>query len=181
MPGMPHDVEESDATCPALDGEHPVSRPGIVGNVAFTAKPDVEAVEGVVKNGQPNPKQLQVKNKREAGEQFNLLGVSTRPSSSECIGNEMLDQERAYRDDAAEGMQLAQQERTSMTGSQRSNAFRGADGSSRTGGCRHETPCEIRDDKRTFYYLVDREGKSRRAAVTGVFDFKIPGQGVMLA
>jgi len=48
-----------------------------------------------------------------------------------------------------------------MACTQRRHASGGADGSCRTGGCRHETPCENKDDQRTFYYLGEGEGKSR--------------------
>src|SRR6266849_3578541 len=39
-----------------------------------------------------------------------------------------------------------------MVRSQGSYALGDADRSSRTGGCRHETPCETEDDERTFYF-----------------------------
>ncbi len=90
-------------------GEHPVAGPGIVGDVALAAEPDVEAVERVVENRQPDPEQLQIENERKAGEQFDLLGVRAGPAGGERVGDEVLNQERAYRNDAAERMKLAQQ------------------------------------------------------------------------
>ena len=102
MPGVPDDVEKNDAAGPALGGEHPVASPGVVGYIALAAEPDVETVQGVVENRQPDPEQLQVENKREAGEQFDLLGVRPRAPGSERIGDEMLNQKRSYRNDAAE-------------------------------------------------------------------------------
>ena len=64
----------------------------------------------------------------------------------------MLNQKRPYRNDAAQGMKLAEQERMALAGSQRRDAFVRAYWSCRTGGCRHWTPCAVRDDWRTFYF-----------------------------
>ena len=110
MPGVPHDVAEGDGAGPALESEHPVAGPGIVADVALAAEPDVEAVERVIKDRQPDPEQFEVENEREAGEQFDLLGVCGGTAGGECVGDEVFDQERAYRNDAAEGMKLAEQE-----------------------------------------------------------------------
>ena len=110
MPGVPHDVAERDGAGPALQGEHPVAGPGIVGDVAFAAEPDVEAVERVVKNRQPDPEQLEVENEGKARQQFDLLGVRGGATRRERVGHEMLNQERAYWNDPAEGVKLAKQE-----------------------------------------------------------------------
>ncbi len=80
----------------------------------------------MVENRQPDPEQLQIENERKARQQFDLLGVRGRAAGGECIGDEMLDQERADRNDAAERMKLAKQERMSLTGAQRRDAFMGA-------------------------------------------------------
>ena len=85
MPGVPDDVEEDDSAGPTLGGEHPIARPGIFGNVAFAAEPDVEAVKRVVENRQPDSKQLQVENKREAGEQLHLLGIAPGPRVANAL------------------------------------------------------------------------------------------------
>src|SRR5207245_10337004 len=73
MPCVPHHVEEGNGTRPALRSKHEVTGPGIVCNVALSAIPNVEAVQRVVKNGQPDSEQIQIKEKRKAREQFNLL------------------------------------------------------------------------------------------------------------
>jgi len=146
MPGVPPHVNEGDGAGPALQSEHPVARPGIIGDVTLAAEPDVEAVERVVKNRQPDPEQLEVENEGEARQQFHLLGVRTGPAGGERIGDEMLDQERAHRNNAAERMELAEQKRMALPGAQGRDASVGADGSCRTGGCRHSTPCDVRDD-----------------------------------
>src|SRR5579862_1464521 len=54
MPGVPHDVEEGDAAGPALQSEHPVAGPGIICDVTLAPEPDIEAVEGVIEDGQPD-------------------------------------------------------------------------------------------------------------------------------
>ena len=153
MPGVPHDVAEGDGAGPALQGEHPVSGPGIVGDVALAPEPDIEAIKRVVQNRQPDPEELEVENKRKAGQQFDLLGVSARAAGGECVGDKVLNQKGAYGNNAAQRMELAEQERMALAGAQGRNAFVGVDRSCWTGGCRHWTPCAVRDDWRTFYYL----------------------------
>src|SRR6185369_3740104 len=110
VPGVPHDVEKRNAAGPALGAEHPVAGPGIVGDVTFAAEPDVEAVKRVVKNRQPDPEQLEVENEGKARQQFDLLGVRGGATRRERVRHEMLDQECAYWNDPAEGVQLAKQE-----------------------------------------------------------------------
>ena len=58
VPGVPHDVAEGDGAGPALEGGHPVAGPGIVADIALAAEPDVEAVERMIKDGQPDPEQF---------------------------------------------------------------------------------------------------------------------------
>ena len=108
VPGVPHDVAEGDGAGPALESEHPVAGPGIVADVTLATEPDVEAVKRVIKDRQPDSEQFEVENEREAGEQFYLLGVCGRTTGGEGVGDEVFDQERAYRDDAAQRMKLAE-------------------------------------------------------------------------
>ena len=110
MPGVPDDVEENDSAGPALRGKHPVAGPGIFGNVALSAKPDVEAVKRVVENRQPDPEQLQIEDEREAREQFDLFGIRCRAAGRKRIRDEVLDQKCTDGDDAAERMKPAQEE-----------------------------------------------------------------------
>jgi len=107
VPRVPHDVEKRNAAGPALGGEHPVAGPGIVGDVTFAAEPDVEAVESVVENRQPDPEELEIENERKARQQFHLLGIRAGATGGECVGDEMFDQERTHRNDAAKRMELA--------------------------------------------------------------------------
>src|ERR1700693_1893739 len=101
VPGVLDDIKKRDAAGPALGGEHPVASPGIIRNVALAAEPDVEAVKGVVENRQPDPEQFEVENEGKARQEFDLLGVRGRAAGGECVGDEMFDQERADRNDAA--------------------------------------------------------------------------------
>src|SRR6266542_4380559 len=66
MPRMPTHIEEGNGPSPALRRVHPIARPGIVGDIALAAPPNIEAVKRVIKNGQLDTKQ------------FNLLRVSSR-------------------------------------------------------------------------------------------------------
>src|SRR5213080_4986686 len=68
MSGVPDHVEEGDGAGPALRSEHEIAGPGIIRNVAFSAIPNVEAIQRVIENGQPDSEQLQIKDKRKAGE-----------------------------------------------------------------------------------------------------------------
>ena len=99
MPGMPNDVSESDSAGVALRRVHPVAGPRILDHVAVAAKPDVEAVEGVIKNRQPDAKQVpDPDDEREAGKKRNLLGICLGPAGGKRIGNKMLNQKCADRD-----------------------------------------------------------------------------------
>src|SRR5882672_10128761 len=58
-PRMPNDVGKSDAAGPALRRVHPVAAPGIGDRVSVAAVPNVETVECVKRDRQPDPKQLE--------------------------------------------------------------------------------------------------------------------------
>src|SRR6202020_2361855 len=73
--GVPDDVKERDATRPALRCVHPIAGPRIIANVAVSAIPDVEAVESVKQDRQPNTEQFQEENQRKIREKTNLAGV----------------------------------------------------------------------------------------------------------
>src|SRR5438046_9776357 len=75
MPGVPDHVEEGDGAGPALRSEHEIAGPGIIRNVAFSAIPNVEAIQRVIENEQPDSEQLQIKDKRKAGEYISLLAA----------------------------------------------------------------------------------------------------------
>lgn len=100
-PCVPDDVHESDAPGPALDGVHPVPHPGIVTDIYFPAIPDVETVERVEQNRQPDAEKLEYRHQRKARQEPHLAGVSSGPADRSSVGNEnMFEQEGAYRNDA---------------------------------------------------------------------------------
>src|ERR1051326_1116637 len=53
-PGVPQDVSESDDSGPALRRVHPVAGPRIVADIRLAPIPDVEAIERVIKEGEPD-------------------------------------------------------------------------------------------------------------------------------
>src|SRR5467141_2677270 len=110
MPGVPDHVEEGDGAGPALRSEHEIAGPGIIRNVAFSAIPNVEAIQRVIENGQPDPEQLQIKDKRKAGEEVDLLGVGSWTAGCKGIRDEVLDEKKADRNNAAERVQATEQE-----------------------------------------------------------------------
>ena len=64
--GVLHHVDERDDAGPALRGVEPVARPGIIGDVGLALIPDIDAVEAVVKDRNPDEEQLEAE-KRRAG------------------------------------------------------------------------------------------------------------------
>src|SRR5207245_9981981 len=92
MPGMPAHIEEGNGAGPALRGIHPVAGPGILANIRVAAIPDIEAVEGVKENREPDAEQFQHDDKGETGQKFDLLRVRRRTIDRESIGHEVLNQ-----------------------------------------------------------------------------------------
>ena len=115
VPGVPDHVKERDRAGPALRRVHPVARPGIRPDIAFAAKPDVEAVEGVVADGNPNPEKLQQEDEGDAAQEFDLLGVGAWALGGKRVRDKVLDQKQPNRDDPGERMQAAQKKGVSLT------------------------------------------------------------------
>src|SRR5256885_6044999 len=114
MPGMPGHVEEGDGAGPALRGIHPVAQPGVIPNVRTPAKPNVEAVKGVIQNWQPDSEEFESYDERESRKQLNLFRIGVRAFGGEGIGNKMFDQKQAHRNNPAKRVQAAQQERVAF-------------------------------------------------------------------
>src|SRR5579863_1322219 len=51
---VPAEEEKRDQAGPALESKHPIADPGILRNVNLAAIPDIESVEGVIKNREPD-------------------------------------------------------------------------------------------------------------------------------
>src|SRR5437667_6488285 len=93
MPGMPAHIEEGNGAGPALCGVHPVAGPGILANIGVAAIPDVEAIERVKENREPDAEQFQRDDKRETGEKFDLLGIRRWAVDGEGGGDEVINQD----------------------------------------------------------------------------------------
>ena len=85
VPGVPDHVKESDRACPALRRVHPIACPGILGDVAFAACPNIKPIQGVVENRQPDSEQLQSHNKRKTAEERDLLGIGSGTFSGKRV------------------------------------------------------------------------------------------------
>ncbi len=110
--GVPQDVDECDSTRPPLRRVHPVAAPRIRTNIPVSAIPDVEPVERVKQNRQPDPEQFKKEHQRQVRQKADLACVSIRPSDGRRVRNQnMFKQEGADRDDPREGMQPAQRKR----------------------------------------------------------------------
>src|SRR5258708_38263337 len=119
-PSVPHDVDERDAAGPALRCVHPVPGPGIHDRVPLAPIPDIETVERVERNRQPDPKQLKEEYERKISEKAYLPGVSVRPADGGRVRNQnMFEQERAHWHDAGKRMQAAQKKRRTLSRAQR--------------------------------------------------------------
>lgn len=57
-PNVPADEEEGDDAAPALQDVKPVGHPGVAEGVGFALPPDIETVEGVEEDGEPNAQGL---------------------------------------------------------------------------------------------------------------------------
>ncbi len=135
---MLHDVDECDDAGPALGSVEPVAGPGIVGDVGLALIPDEDAVERVVEDRNPNEKQFQQKNERQAVQKCDLPAVGVCAFEGFGVRDEVFEKESPDGDDAAEGVQAAQQKRGALASAQRSDAgldfgsdFTGSDGTGR--------------------------------------------------
>src|SRR5580704_135577 len=71
-PRMPENVDKGDAAGPALGRIHPVAGPGIFHRISVSAVPDVETVECVERDWQPDAEQLKKEDQREICEKAHL-------------------------------------------------------------------------------------------------------------
>ena len=140
-PRVPKDISESNAAGPALGGVHPITAPGIRYRVPIAAVPDVEPIQSVEGDGQPDAEQFQEENQRKIGQKAHLPRVSLRPADRRGVGNQnMFEEECADRDDARQGVKAPQEKRGTLTRPQGSHSMRYSlrgtfrnPGSSRTG------------------------------------------------
>src|SRR6266849_3181668 len=86
-PRMPDDVGEGNAASPALRRVHPVPAPGIRNRVPVAAVPDIESVERVERDRQPDPKQLKKEHEGKIAEKAYLPGISIGAADGGRVGN----------------------------------------------------------------------------------------------
>src|SRR5271169_3472225 len=122
MISMLHHVGERDDAGPALRSVKPVARPGISADVGRALIPDVDAVEPVVKNRNPDEEQFQKKNERQAVQKLDLFSVGDRAFEGFGIRDEVFEKKSSDRYDAAERMQTAEQERRSLASTEGSDS-----------------------------------------------------------
>src|SRR5947207_471358 len=162
MPGMPDDIEEANSASPALRRVHPIPSPGIVRHIALAASPNVKAIKRVIKNRQPNTKQLQADHEGKATEEFNLLCVCSRTFGSEGIRYKMLNQKQSDRHYSCQGMQTAQQERMSLARAERSHAAFDLDRSCTAGSGCHGFLATSEMKRELFIMLAGEKGSQIR-------------------
>src|SRR2546423_14985890 len=89
-PHVPAHVEEGDGAGPALRRVQPVAGPGILTDIRFAPVPDIEAVDGVVGNGQPDEKKFQKEDERQSAEKANVFVISINAVGRKRIEEKML-------------------------------------------------------------------------------------------
>ena len=117
---MLHHVGERDDASPALRGVEPVTGPGIIADVGVALVPDVDAVEAVVEDRNPDEEELQQKNEGQAVQKLDLLAIGYWALEGFGVRDEVFEKEGSDGQDAAEGVQTAQQKRGPLTSAQRS-------------------------------------------------------------
>ena len=96
------DVDEGNNAGPALGRIKPVAGPGIIADVGLPAPPDVDAIQGVVEDRDPDAEQLQTHDEGQAIQKLDLGPVSVRALESLGVRNEVFKQKQADGHDAAD-------------------------------------------------------------------------------
>src|SRR5215467_12338309 len=102
--GMPGDIGKRDCAGPALRRIHKVAGPWVLAHIRLSAEPDIKTIKRVIKKRNVDANDLQDGHKRQAGEEFDLVGVCVWTIGGEGVGDEMLQQKCAYGYDAAQRM-----------------------------------------------------------------------------
>ena len=116
-----HEDQRDDAG-PALRSVEPVAGPGIIADVSLALIPDVNAVEAVVEDRNPDEEQLQQKNGGQAVQKLDLLSIGDGAFEGFGVRDEVFEKKGSNGYDAAERMQTPQQERRSLARAQWSDA-----------------------------------------------------------
>src|SRR5208282_186907 len=103
--GVLHNKNERDDPGPAMRGVKPIAGPGIVGDIGLALIPDINAVEAVVGDGNPDEEQFEQKNERQAIQKFDLLAIGQWAFEGFGVRDEVFEQKSADGDDATERME----------------------------------------------------------------------------
>jgi len=104
---MPGDVQEGDEAGVALGGVEPVPYPGIGGDVGFAAYPYIDAVSGVVEDGEEDEGPF---DERAEGDGLEVAGDFVIFGSGDeggAVGPEMFGEERANGNDSGKRMKFS--------------------------------------------------------------------------
>src|SRR5450755_4362829 len=116
--GVLHHEDERYDAGPALRRVEPVAGPGVIANVGLALIPDVDAIEAVIKDWNPDEEQFEQKNGGQAVQKLDLLAVGDGTFEGFGVRNEVLEKKGPDGHDAADGMQTPQQERSTLAGAQ---------------------------------------------------------------
>src|SRR5207248_749647 len=126
---MPADIGENHRASPALQAVHPIALPGIAGQISLAAIPDIEAVNTVKGDGQPDADCFQRQHQRQAAEKFYLPRIGAGPVDGGGIGYQnVLDEKGADRNDPSERVQPPPEKRMSCAGAHGGNTSSMGDG-----------------------------------------------------
>src|SRR5208282_5420219 len=93
--GVLHHKDERDDAGVTLGGVEPVTGPGIAGDIALALIPDIDAVEAVVGDGNPDEEQFEEKDEGQTIQKFYLFAVGGGTFEGFGVGDEMFEQESA--------------------------------------------------------------------------------------
>ena len=105
-PDVPADEEEGDDAAPALQDVEPVGHPGVTEGIGFALPPDVEAVEAVKEDGEPDAQGFDEQapgDGLQIGGSFVVFGYA---DERVAVGPEMFGQECADGDDAGKRVEF---------------------------------------------------------------------------
>src|ERR1035441_4272872 len=90
---MLHHEDERDDAGPALRRVEPVARPWVIANVGLALIPDVDAIEAVVEDRNPDEEQFEEKNSGQAVQKLDLLAVGDGTFEGFSVRNEVRSEE----------------------------------------------------------------------------------------
>src|SRR5260370_1984 len=120
---MPCDVGKNYCAGPALQRVHPIALPGIADDVSFTAIPDVETVEPMESNRQPDAEGFEHNHQRQTAHEPYLAGIGLGTIDGHGVGKQnRFEQTCADRDNSTQRMQAPPEVGASLASPQRGNS-----------------------------------------------------------